>query len=237
MEALADFLYLHQSLEIICMAITLITAFIWALIKKDTPLKKGLIITSGAFLLLTAVFFFIGQRSPIKQYVNQVENVANNFSVIKVTQNSDAYKVYFKNHDGEKKTLNIRKKYAHLTYHESHGYLSIAIHANAESSKPIDINIDRLPKQKINKNAKNIYPLAVKSKKKDLRQLSKVVLQKKKYYLNLTNGKKIVKKERKVYIQYYMNAKREHATYDVKKHVITIYTNLEGNKQILFAKN
>ncbi|WP_269325034.1 hypothetical protein [Lactobacillus delbrueckii] len=41
MEALADFLYLHQSLEIICMAITLITAFIWALIKKDTPLKKG----------------------------------------------------------------------------------------------------------------------------------------------------------------------------------------------------
>lgn len=237
MEALADFLYLHQSLEIICMAITLITAFIWALIKKDTPLKKGLIITSSAFLLLTAFFFFIGQRSPIKQYVNQVENVANNFSVIKVTQNSDAYKVYFKNHDGEKKTLNIRKKYAHLTYHKSHGYLSIAIHANAESSKPIDINIDRLPKQKINKNAKNIYPLAVKSKKKDLRQLSKVVLQKKKYYLTLTNGKKIVKKERKVYIQYYMNAKREHATYDVKKHVITIYTNLEGNKQILFVKN
>lgn len=237
MEALADFLYLHQSLEIICMAITLITAFIWALIKKDTPLKKGLIITSSAFLLLTAVFFFIGQRSPIKQYVNQVENVANNFSVIKVTQNSDAYKVYFKNHDGEKKTLNIRKKYTNLTYHKSHGYLSIAIHANAESSKPIDINIDRLPKQKINKNAKNIYPLAVKSKKKDLRQLSKVVLQEKKYYLTLTNGKKIVKKERKVYIQYYMNAKREHATYDVKKHVITIYTNLEGNKQILFAKN
>ncbi len=59
MEALADFLYLHQSLEIICMAITLITAFIWAMIKKDTPLKKGLIITSGAFLLLTAGFFLL----------------------------------------------------------------------------------------------------------------------------------------------------------------------------------